>query len=77
MNPKRNNKKAIEHLEKYIASVPEANVQYKAKDWLATLRDIERLTQKTKSLNVRVRDLKRENKALDRKTEPLMILLKN
>ena len=71
VNPERNNKKAIEHLEKYIASVPEANVQYKAKDWLATLKDIERLTKKTKLLNVRVRDLKRENKALDDTIEKL------
>jgi uncharacterized protein YhaN len=63
-NPKRSNKKAIDHLEKYIASVPEANVQHNAKDWLATLKDIERLNQKTKSLNSRIRDLKRKNKAL-------------
>ena len=70
-NPEPNNKKAIDHLEKYIDSVPEASVQYKAKDWLATLKDIERLTQKTKSLNARVRDLKRENKALDDTIEKL------
>lgn len=63
-NPKRSNKKAIEQLEKYIASVTEANVQYNVKNWLDTLRDIERLKQKTTSLNARIRDLKRENKAL-------------
>ena len=71
VNPERNNKKAIAHLEKYIASVPEADVQYKAEDWLATLKDIERLTKKTKLLNVRVRNLKRENKALDDAVEKL------
>jgi len=70
-NPKHNNKNAIAHLEKYTASVPEAHVQYKAKDWLATLKDIERLTEKAKSLNVRVRDLKREKKALDRENRTL------
>ena len=71
VNPERNNKKAVEHLEKYIASIPEANVQYKAKDWLATLKDIERLTQKAKLLSVRVRELKRKNKALDDTVEKL------
>ena len=63
-NPQRNNKKAIEQLEKYIASAPQANFQYNARNWLGTLRDIERLKQKTRSLNARIRNLKRENKAL-------------
>lgn len=63
-NPKRSNKKAIDQLEQYIASVTEATIQYNAKNWLATLRDIEQLKLKTTSLNARIRNLKRENKVL-------------
>ncbi len=63
-NPKRNIRKAIDHLEKYLSFAPQANVQYKAKDLLAVLKELEMSSQK-------VRDLKREKRALGGAVEKL------
>ncbi len=77
-NPKRNIKKAIDHIEKHLSFVPQANIQYEAKYWLAVLKELERsskkvqdLKQKNKALGDAVKKLKRDNQDLNNKIEKL------
>jgi len=63
-NPKRDIRKAIYHLEKYLSFDPQANVQYKAKKWLVELQELDRFSKK-------VQRLKREKKALGDAVEKL------
>jgi hypothetical protein len=80
-NPKRNIKKAIDHLEKSLSFVPQANIQYEAKDLLAVLKELEMfskkvqaLKQKNKALDDAVKNLKKDNQDLNNKIEKLKAL---
>ncbi len=80
-NPKRNIKKAIDHLERYLSFDPQANIQYEAKDWLAVLKELERfskkvqdLKKKKKTLGDAVKKIQQDNQDLNYKIEKLKAL---
>jgi hypothetical protein len=50
-NPKRNYQKALEHLEIYASLYPPIGDQQDLRDWLSTLKEIERLSLKLRRQN--------------------------
>jgi tetratricopeptide (TPR) repeat protein len=77
-NPERNYKMALSQLEGYAALDPTFNTQYQIRNWLAALKEIERLSmaifhqeKQIENLSLQIKDSSHKNSVQDKKETKL------